>query len=106
MTAIYTRNLREDLTYWPPGEATGLGGFTEGTPQNIKGRWQERSTLFLGVDGEEQVANSAVYVSIEVKRGGFLARGSNSPRVNAHEILHITVSPSLRNDQKLIKALL
>lgn len=61
MTA-YTRNMKQDATYWAPGPNDGFGGQLMLSPILIKCRWQDQAVLFRDTSGREVTSSAVVYV--------------------------------------------
>ena len=73
-----TRNLKQDVTYWAPAVPDGFGGRTFAVPVALKGRWEDRTTLFIDADGQEAVSRSRVYLSADVAINGYLFLGTST----------------------------
>ena len=71
----FARNLKQDVTRWPITGSDGFGGFTFGEPVCIKGRWEDRSELFLNLDNEEEVSNAIIYLNTDIEVGDYFALG-------------------------------
>lgn len=105
---VYTHNLTQTLTYWPPsGNAPG-GGVTYGSPVQIKGRWQDKRDLIRSADGQEVASSAIVYVDRELADKGRLYRGISASAnpltvIGAREILSRGSSPSLDGAVELLK---
>jgi len=109
MSAAYTRNMNQALTYWPPDGVDAFGGRTFGAPQEITGRWQTKRDLFRDPDGRELVSSTVVYTDQEVEVRGYLYLGTSAasdPTTvdGAREIRNVGLSPSLDATQTLHKA--
>ncbi len=74
MTQV-SRNLREDITHWPLTGTDGYGGFTYGAPVKLKGRWEDKTVLFLNDDNEEVVSAAIVYLENDIVSGDYLGQG-------------------------------
>ena len=70
-----TRNLKSNITYWAPGAPTVTGGRSFATPVTLKGRWEERTTLFIDVDGQEKTSRGRIYLDSDVETRGYLFLG-------------------------------
>lgn len=71
----FTQNLKHDVTHWPVTGTDGFGGFTFGTPVEIKGRWEGKAELFKNADNEEVVSQVVAYFNVDLDIGDFLALG-------------------------------
>ncbi len=97
------RNLTQDITYWPAATPDGWGGITFGTPIPVMGKWVQKSELFRGISGEEEVSKAVVWLDTDVAIGGWLFEGVSEdadPAANvlgASEIRQFYKTPSLRN---------
>lgn len=95
------RNLRQDITYWPPGSPDGFGGVSYGTPAARLGRWEDKSDLFIDTDGQEVRSIAIVYLKEDVSLQGYLFLGtstaSNPTLINrAFEIRAFSKIPNLQ----------
>ena len=96
-----TRNLRQSVTYWSPGTPDGFGGVSFGTPVVVKGRWEDRTNLFVDIDGNEARSSTRVYLDRDVELNGFLFLGSSTatdPKTvsDAKEIRDFRKTPNLQ----------
>lgn len=106
----YTRNMRQDATYWAPGTNDGFGNRTFAiAPVLIKCRWQDVAKLFRSATGEERTSVAIVYVDRVLEVGGYLVRGNMTQEADpttvegAHEVRQLGSSPNLRATQELLK---
>lgn len=96
-----TRNLRQIVTYWSPGVPDGFGGITFGAPIQIKGRWEDRTDLFIDPQGKEVRSAARVYVVQDVALRGYLFLGTSTAAdptvesVGALEIRDFRRTPNL-----------
>lgn len=107
-----TRHMKEDVTHWPVTGTDGFGGFTYGTPILLKGRWEEKATLFLTNDNEERVSSAIVYLSEGVEAGDYLGYGDSeavadpTTLTSAHRIMQRFRTTDLRALTQLWKVFL
>ena len=92
-----TRNLKATITYWSPGTPDGTGGVSFGAPSSIKARWEDRTTLFIDVAGEDKVSNARVYVNTDVENKGYLFDGEST----AASPLTVTGSRQIEDFRKI-----
>ena len=78
----FAHKLNQDVTHWPITGSDGYGGFTFGTPVLLKGRWEERSELFIDVDQEENMSRVIAYFNTDLDTGDFLALGDLTATVD------------------------
>lgn len=105
-------NLRQDVTHWTVTGSDGFGGFLYGAPTLLKGRWEEKSEMFLNINSEEEVSEAIVYLMDDIDVGDWLALGdfATVPTANpstldeAHRIKQRNRSTDLRNLIALRKA--
>ncbi len=95
-----TDNLPQTITHWSPGTRDQFGGMTFGTPVALKGKWEDKSILFINQLGEEVRSEAIVYLDTDVVVEGFLFLGSSTiadPRTvtNAREIRAFSRIPTL-----------
>ena len=101
--------------YWPPGTPDGYGGMSDGDPEAVKVRWEDKAVLFIDPMGEEKRSSSVVYVSAEVEDQGHLTLTTldletatedeiSSARGQAREIVAVNKSPSLSGHMSIVKA--
>lgn len=119
---IRSKDMHQVATYWAPGTNDGFGklSFAGVDPVIVMCRWQPTNTLYRDAQGRELVSDAVVYVASEVEVRGYLALGdftrdsgaetgsgsSVDPFsiAGAKEIRLVQRSPSLSNDEELIKA--
>jgi len=103
--AAYTRNLKQDATYWPPGTNDGFGGVSFGAAAPIKCRWEDKAELFRNAQGQEVTSSAVVYVDRVLAIKGKLALGTfaGTPPVTAREIRQVGGSPNLKAARDLNK---
>ncbi len=70
-----TQKLNHDITHWPVTGTDGFGGFGFGAPVELKGRWEDKSELFLDDNNEEVVSQAIAYFDVDLDLGDFLALG-------------------------------
>lgn len=100
MTA-FSRQLRQDLTYWGSPAPNGYGGFAFAAPVACKGRWEDREELFIDPAGEQLMSSAVAYPAIDVEIGGYLYLGTSvgaDPVVvsGARRIQQFAKSPSMK----------
>ncbi len=97
-----TRNLKQDATYWAPGGNDGFGGTIFGAPTPLKVRWEDRTTLFIDVDGKEVRSRARIYIKdIDLELGGYIFLGTSSSTApesvdTAYEIRDWRRTPNMR----------
>lgn len=69
------RNFRQDVTHWPVTGTDGFGGFAFAEPILLRGRWEEKSEVFINQDNESVLSKAIVYVNSDVTNGDFVALG-------------------------------
>ena len=95
-----TFGLAEKCTVWV---LTGVDGYNKeqfSAPQTRDCRWEERTTLVPGPEGQQVMAYSRVFLAETVKIGDFMARGivsGSDPREvrGARAILDYRETPAL-----------
>lgn len=70
--SIYTRMLRQNAVYWPPGGNDEQGRPAPGEPELIKVRWEDRNDNFVDATGNLRTSRARVYTSKDVVLLGFL----------------------------------
>ena len=106
------RHLRQDVTQWPVTGSDGFGGFTYGAPILLKGRWEDKTVLFLTLENEEVASNAIVYLSIDIAVGDWFGLGdltaTNDPTVISatYRSRQFHRSTDLRSLQSLSKVFL
>lgn len=81
-----TRNLNQDITYWPPAGEDKYGEREFEAPQLIKGRWEERTEEVMSYSGDTIVSQAIVYVDEDLAHDGFLAEGDFSSATSPHSV--------------------
>lgn len=109
--ANYTRNMRQQATYWAPGPADAFGKQSFAAPVPILCRWQDQAVLFTSAEGKEEVSSAVVYPALPVLVQGYLLLGVSvaaDPRnvLGAREIRQVGSSPNLTQTVTLNKAFL
>ena len=104
----YTRNMEQDATYWPPGDADGFGGVSYGSPVEIKCRWQDKAELFRDAEGQELTSSAVAYVDRPLEVKGYLFEGTSAVADplsvdGAREVRQLGKSPSLKGSRVLHK---
>lgn len=99
--SAFSRQLREDLTFWGSPTPNGFGGFTFAAPVGCKGRWEDKQELFIDPAGEQLMSSAVAYPAIDVEIGGYLFLGTSAgadPTVvgGARRIQQYAKSPSMR----------
>lgn len=100
--AIYTRNMTQDATYYPPAGQNGFGDLSYGAGVAIKCRWQDKADMFRDTEGREVISSAVVYPAYDCAVGGKIGLGAATV-AEATEIRQRGSSPSLKADQELIK---
>lgn len=79
MTSFTQRKLLQTATLWEVGGTDNFGdpAFSSASPSTISVRWEERSELFTGPDGSEQVARGVIYLAQDVDEGDYLFLGTS-----------------------------
>lgn len=103
MTSFLRRNLNQTISYWAPSTVDAAGDITFSAPVEIKGRWEERTELFVTQNGEERRSRGVVYLDRDIVIDGFLMLGSTTassldPRdeTSAFRILDFRKVPNLK----------
>lgn len=109
--SFVTRNLKQDVTYWSPSSFDQFGNQVWGTPAVIKGRWEDRTDLFIIETGEEVRSRARVYLNSDVVVGGYLFLGVSSSTdpgtvTGAREIRDFRKIPTITADLFERRALL
>lgn len=105
-----TRNMEQEITYWPPLGNDGFGGVEYAAPDLIIGRYQRKNELFRDDQAREVVSSAIVYTGQGLETKGYLALGDYTKFDNpisleeAYEIRSVGESPNLRNSEVLNKA--
>lgn len=99
---VYSRNMTQAATYYPPAGQNGFGDVSFGGGQSVMTRWQDKAELFRDEQGREVMSSAVVYVNQRCAIGGKI--GKDSAAVDdAREIRQVGISPSLRGDTELVK---
>lgn len=99
---IYTRNMTQAATYYPPTGQDAFGQVSYGAGQDVLVRWQDKADLFRDAQGREVVSSAVVYVNQDCAIGGKIGLGSAAV-TQAREIRNVGRTPSLGGRQELIK---
>lgn len=104
----YTRNMKQNATYWAPGVNDGFGGVSYSAPVYILCRWQDKAELFRDSQGREVTSSAVVYPAVTLLNQGYLMLGVSAELspvgiAAAKEIRSTGSSPSLSNNQTLNK---
>jgi hypothetical protein len=71
------RTLTETATHWS-ATPDGYGGYTFGTPETIKCRWEHRMEIIRLPNNEEKVVNAVVHLASDVVEGDYLYLGEST----------------------------
>jgi hypothetical protein len=98
--------LNQNITYWPPGTQNEFGGRTWGTPQVLKGRWEDVQEEVLAPTGETKISRAKILLSQPVDENGYLFQGAStqaSPynEEGAQPIGQVASVADLRNVRRL-----
>ena len=110
MSVFPDRYLNSVLSYWEPSASPSLTGFkTYAAPVTMRGRQEDKNTVFIDGSGREQVAQSVYWTEIDVKLEGYLCLGSSTEAdpttvAGAKEIRAFQKIPSLAATVQLRKA--
>lgn len=103
MSDFTARGLTQTATLWEVdgSDSAGDPAFSSGSPQAITVRWEDRTELFLGADGEERRAQAVIYLSVDVDLGDYLFLGTSvavDPRTvtDAFVVKNFRKTPDLR----------
>lgn len=80
-----TKRHNQTAVYWGspvPGEA---GNTTFDLPVEIDVRWEDKSELFIDVEGQETRSQAVVYVGQDVDIGGWLYLGDEDDLDSSHD---------------------
>jgi hypothetical protein len=110
----YTRNMKQQVTYWAPGVNNGFGNLDfSGVERDVfLGRWQDDAVLFRDAQGQEQTSSAVVYLPFAVSERGYLCLGNRISELDptqvdkAYEIRQVSQSPSLDGNTILVKVYL
>lgn len=112
MSNLVNRNLRQDITYWPPSDGTtdDFGHPIHTAGVLLKGRWEDKVQQIRRPNGDEVVSMSEVYVNQEVDIAGYLAKGDfegvTDVDTSAKEIQQVLTIPDMRNIMTQYRAFL
>ena len=110
--SILDGSLNQTATYWAPVSIKNRYGRLElSNPVFLKVRWEDRTELFLDTDGNERRSVARIYTKTEVVEGGWLYLGQSvavepTTQSGAKQIRQVRKSPSLNNDDLVIRAIL
>ena len=100
---------RQTITVWVSGGARDrFGRVSASPPREIKGRWEQRSDLFLDTEGNQVVSAAVVYVKEPFATGDYVRLGSSEatdPKAvsDAFIIRAVSRTPSLSGREEIIK---
>lgn len=67
----------DDTTLWTASGVDGDGDPTFAAPVAIKGKWDRKSGVIRGGDGEDRVTSHVVHLGQDVSAGDFLYQGTS-----------------------------
>jgi|TARA_R100000093_G_C1901907_1_gene60146 hypothetical protein len=76
--SFLTRNHNQTITYWDTPVTDKFGARTFATPEQITGRWEDRTDLFIDSTGRESVSKAFVFVGQDLDSEGWLFLGTSS----------------------------
>lgn len=74
----YESLLQDTITHWSSATIDGFGDLTFPAPAQILGRWQDDTTLFQDLAGEEFISSSIVYTKTELQENDWLYLGTSA----------------------------
>lgn len=106
------RMRRQKAVWWQRLALDRYGRYTYAEPVEVKCRWEDVSTEYLGANGEKLVSRAVVYVDRVMSLGDRLWKGvldSTTPDnpmslSNAYEVKQFEQLPDLKNRQVLLTA--
>ncbi len=109
--SFITRNLKQSITFWSSPTPDGFGGNTFAVRKVIKGRWEDKTVLFINEKGIEVRSNAIVYLKEDAALGDWLFLGSSTavdPTTidGAREVRNFEKIPTLRAKNFARKAML
>jgi hypothetical protein len=104
----YTRNMRQDLTFWAFTGVDAYGQSTFSAPVTVKCRWQDQQVLFRNAQGQERISSAIIYPAQPLGIKGYVKLGIDATAnplglAGAYEIQQAGTSPDLRNNKVLNK---
>lgn len=109
MPSFPSYRFKQDITWWAV-TPDGYGGFTFGAPSVVKGRWEEKTELFIDNAGVERRSRAIVYLAVQVSPEDYLYLGSsaatNPTTLAAWQVKRSDKTPDLRSATNLNKAYL
>lgn len=106
----YSRNMRQDLTYWAPLGKNEYNQTTFAAPVTVKCRWEDRAVLFRNSEGQEVISSAVIYPISPLELKGYVKKGIHADLnpiglAGAFEIRQSGDSPNLTQTIKLNKVL-
>jgi len=98
-----TRNLKQKAVYWGSPVRGGFGSFTFADPVEISVRWEEKTEIFIDLNGAQAISAALVYVSVDVVNQGYLWLGELSEISSSEEGAphFVTNARQIRGVQKI-----
>ena len=91
-STVFTNQLSQTAVYWGNPASDGYGGRTFDAGVEISVRWEDTQEMFVDDAGQESVSRAIVFVSQDVKVGGYLHSGPLSDISSAEDVDPLTVS--------------
>jgi len=105
------RFAKQTATVWVDNGTDSAGDPTFATPRQISVRWEEKLSVILNSDGEQETSVARVYVSEDLKLGDYLFLGTSAasdpiPTIGAYKIKAYGKVPSLTGKKFIRRAFL
>lgn len=97
----FTRNLRQDATYWTLTGRSLYGKGVYTTPEVLKCRWEDCNELVVDKHGDQVKSSAKVFFAEDISLEGYLLLGTSvdtdpTLAVGAREVIQVKRTPDLR----------
>ncbi len=75
MGTYWNKLLTQTAVYWSPSSVDGWGVQTFADPVEVSVRWVEKTEMFIGGNGKEQISSAVVLLDQDVEEEGYLFLG-------------------------------
>jgi len=96
MATFWKKTLNQVVVYWGNPVVDGWGKYTFADPVELNGRWIDKTELFIGGNGKEQISSAVVLLDQDVDEEGYLYLGDLDDLDSAEEDNPMTVGAAFQ----------
>ena len=96
MSTYWNKLLTQTAVYWSPSSVNGWGVQTFAGPVEVSVRWVDKTEVFIGSSGKEQVSSAVVLLAQDVDEEGYLFLGDLDDLDSGQEADPMTVDAAFQ----------